>query len=100
MCDESSQIVSTEVCVYGYSQNIVIAPIQTAELTFQRKIKPFKVTKCKKNIVKDGYKEKEVEECVQEVLEIPYRLPSIVDNLEDFFELNLPEPEMKCQLYR
>ena len=92
--------MSTEVCVYGYSQNIVIAPVQLAEVTFERKNKPFKVTKCKKTIVKDGYKEKEVEECVQEVQEIPYRLPSIVDNLEDFMELNIPEPEMRCQLYR
>ena len=49
---------------------------------------------------KDGYEDKEVKECTQEVKEIPYRLPSIVDNLDDFLELNIPEPEMKCQLYR
>ena len=92
--------MSKEVCIYGYSQNVVVAPIQLAEINFERKIKTFSVSKCKKTVVKDGYKEKEVEECVQEQVDIPYRLPSIVDNLDDFFELNIPEPEMKCQLYK
>ena len=78
----------------------MVAPVQSAEITFEKKYKHFSVSKCKKSIVKDGYKDKEVEECVQEDLEIPYRLPSIVDNLDDFLELNLPEPEMKCQLYK
>ena len=100
VCTESSQIVSKEVCIYGYTQNVVVAPVQSAEITFERKFKPFSVRKCIKNIVKDGYEDKEVKECTQEVKEIPYRLPSIVDNLDDFLELNIPEPEMKCQLYR
>ena len=100
VCSESSQIVSNEVCIYGYTQNVVVAPIQLAEITFEKRLKPFSVSKCSKTTVKDGYKDKEVEECVHETVETSYRLPSIVDNLDDFFELNIPEPEMKCQLYR
>ena len=92
--------MSKEVCIYGYTQNVVVAPVQTAEITFERKFKPFSVSKCSKTVIKDGYKDKKVEECVQEVKEIPYRLPSIVDNLDDFLELNIPEPEAQCQLYR
>ena len=100
MCSQSSQIVSKEVCVYGYSQNIVVAHVQLAEINFERRIKKFSVSNCKPAIVKDGYKEKDIEACKEEYAEISYRLPSIVDNLDDFYELNLPEPEFKCQLYK
>ena len=100
MCSQSSQIVSKEVCVYGYSQNIVVAHVQLAEINFERRIKKFSVSNCKPAIVKDGYKEKDIEACKEEYAEISYRLPSIVDNLDDFYELNLPEPELKCQLYK
>ena len=100
VCTESSQIVSKEVCIHGYTQNVVVAPVQKAEITFERRVKPFTVTRCSRGLVTEDYKEKEVEECVAETVELPYRLPSIVDNLDDFLELNIPEPEMKCQLYR
>ena len=100
VCSPSSQIVSKEVCVYGYSQNIVVAPVQLAEITFEKRIKKFSVSQCKKAVLKEGYKQKDIEACEEEYVEIPYRLPSIVDNLDDFYELNLPEPELKCQLYK
>ena len=100
VCSQSSQIVSKEVCVYGYSQNIVVAHVQLAEITFEKQIKKFSVSKCKKAVLKEGYKQKDIEACEEEYVEIPYRLPSIVDNLDDFYELNLPEPELKCQLYK
>ena len=76
--------------MYGYSQNIVVAHVQLAEINFERKIKKFSVSHCKKAILKDGYKHKDIEACEEEYVEIPYRLPSIVDNLDDFYELNLP----------
>ena len=76
--------------MYGYSQNIVVAHVQLAEINFERKIKKFSVSHCKKAILKDGYNQKDIEACEEEYVEIPYRLPSIVDNLDDFYELNLP----------
>ena len=79
---------------------MVVAPVQSAEITFERKFKSLSVSRCSKTVIKDGYKDKEMDECVQVVKEIPYRLPSIVDNLDDFLELNIPEPEAQCQLYR
>ena len=100
MCSQSSQIVSQEVCVYGYSQNTVVAHVQLAEITFEKRLKKFAVSQCKPAIVKEGYQEKDIEACEEEYVEIPYRLPSIVGTLDDFLELNLPEPEVKCQLYK
>ena len=86
--------------MYGYSQNIVVAHLQLAEITFEKRLKKFAVSKCKKAIVKEGYQEKDIEACEEEYVEIPYRLPSIVGTFDDFLELNLPEPEVKCQLYK
>merc|ERR1711981_356308 len=100
VCSQSSQIVSKEVCVYGYSQNTVVAHLQLAEITFEKRMKKFAVSQCKPVIVKEGYQEKNIEACEEEYVEIPYRLPSIVGTLDDFLELNLPEPEVKCQLYK
>ena len=100
VCSQSSQIVSQEVCVYGYSQNTVVAHVQLAEITFEKRLKKFAVSQCKPAIVKEGYQEKDIEACEEEYVEIPYRLPSIVGTLDDFLELNLPEPEVKCQLYK
>ena len=92
--------MSKEVCVYGYSQNTVVAHLQLAEITFEKRLKKFSVSHCKQAIVKEGYQQKDIEACEEEYVEIPYRLPSIVGTLDDFMELNLPEPEVKCQLYK
>ena len=100
VCSQSSQIVSQEVCVYGYSQNIVVAHLQLAEITFEKRTKKFAVSHCKKAILTEGYHQKDIETCEEEEVEIPYRLPSIVGPLDDFLELNLAEPEVRCQLYK
>ena len=59
------------------------------------------VTRCEKGkSIGAGYKEKEVEVCKQDYEEVPYRLPAIIDNVDDFLELSIPEPAISCQLYR
>ena len=100
VCSQSSQMVSKEVCVYGYSQNIVVAHLQLAEITFEKRTKKFGVSRCKKAILAEGYKQKHIETCEEEEVETSYRLPSIVGPLDDFLELNLAEPEVRCQLYK
>jgi len=101
ICEESSQIVSKEVCVYSYNQKTVVAPAQMTEVTFERREEKFEVTKCVKEKLKSaGYKEKILEVCKQDYVEAPYRLPAIIDNVDDFLELNIPEPDMRCQVYR
>jgi len=100
ICEESSQIVSKEACVYTYRQKAVVAPAQMTEVTFERKLEKLAVSKCKKEKVKAGYKEKVVEVCKQEYVEVPYTLPSLAENINEFLELSIPEPEQNCQTYR
>jgi len=100
ICEESSQIVSKEVCVYSYRQKAVVAPTQMTEVTFERKVEKLAVTKCKKEKVKVGYKEKLVEVCKEEHVEAPFTLPSVAENINEFIELSIPEPAENCQTYR
>jgi len=100
ICEESSQIVSKEACVYSYKQKTVVAPTQMSEVTFERKVEKLEVTKCKKEKVKDGYKEKVVEVCKQEYVEVPFTLPSVAENINELIELSIPEPDENCQTYR
>ena len=62
--------------------------------------KKFGVSHCKKAILAEGYQQKDIETCEEEEVETSYRLPSIVGPLDDFLELNLAEPEVRCQLYK
>jgi len=100
VCEEKMQTVSKEVCTYEYQQKEVIAPARIIDLGYERNFKSFPVTHCEKKHIKDGYKEKEVESCYLEGVEIPYRLPSVTANIHDFIELAAPVPEKKCRLFR
>merc|ERR1712106_822102 len=100
ICEESSQIVSKEVCFYSYKQKTVVAPAQMTQVMFERRQEKLEVTRCEKEIVKDGYKEKEVEVCKQDYVETPYTLPSVADNINEFIEMSIPEPDENCQTYR
>jgi len=70
------------------------------EITLDRKVEKLAVSKCKKEKVKDGYREKEVEVCKQDYIEAPYILPSLAENINEFIELSIPEPDENCQTYR
>ena len=70
------------------------------EVTFQRRQEKLAVTKCTKEKIQEGYKEKVVEVCKQDYKVVPYRLPAIIDSVDDFLELSIPEPAISCQLYR
>ena len=86
--------------MYSYRQKTVVAPTQVSEVIYERKVEKLAVTKCKKEKVKDGYKEKIVEVCKQEHVEVPFTLPSVVENINEFIELSIPEPDENCQTYR
>ena len=92
--------MSKEVCVYSYRQKAVVAPTQMTEVTFERKVEKLAVTKCNKEKVKVGYKEKLVEVCKEEHVEAPFTLPSVAENINEFIELSIPEPAENCQTYR
>jgi len=100
VCEERSQTVSKEVCTYEYQQKEVIAPAHLAEIGYERLHEGFYITKCEKKLVKDGYKEKEVEACYKEDVSVPYRLPTVTERIEDFIELAAPVPEKRCRLVK
>ena len=71
------------------------------EVTFERRQERLAVTKCTKEKIQEaGYRKKYVDVCKQEYLAVPYKLPTVIANFDDFLELNIPEPELKCQLYK
>lgn len=100
LCEERSQAVSKEVCTYEYTQKDVIAPARLAEIGYERKLQTLSVTKCEKKVVKEGYKDKEIEVCYLEHVDVPYRLPTVTERIEDFVELSAPVPEKKCRLVK
>lgn len=100
VCEERSQAVSKEVCTYEYQQKEVIAPAHLAEVGFERHLETFYITKCEKKLIKDEYKEKEVEVCYKEYVDVPYRIPTVSERIEDFIELSAPVPEKRCRLIK
>jgi len=93
ICEESSAIVSKEVCIYDYRQKSVVAPAQMTEVTFERRHEKFGVTHCTPGI---SYKE----DCIVKYEEVPYRVPSVADYIDDFIELNIPEPRKSCRVFK
>jgi len=100
VCEERSQTVSKEVCTYEYEQKEVIAPARLAEIGFERKREPLKISTCEKKLVKDGYKEKEISACYLQYVDVPYRIPTVSERIEEFIELSAPVPEKKCRLVK
>ena len=45
VCNESSAVLSREVCTYQYTQQEVLAPVQSAELTYQPRVEKMGVTR-------------------------------------------------------
>merc|ERR1719402_1093879 len=99
-CTQRSQTVTKNVCTYEYKQKEVIAPARLAEIGFERHFEAFYISKCEKKLVKDGYKEKEIEVCYKENVDVPYRLPTVTERIDDFIELAAPVPEKSCRLVK
>ena len=78
----------------------MVAQTQMTEVTWESREEKLAVSKCKKEIMKEEYKEKAVEVCKQEFVEQPFTLPSIAENINEFIEMNIPEPDESCQTYR
>merc|ERR1712025_353449 len=93
VCEESSAVVSKEVCIYDYQQRSVVAPAQMTEVTFERRHEKFGVTHCTPGV---SYKE----DCIQNYEDVPYKIPSVADYIDDFIELNIPEPRKTCRIFK
>ena len=99
ICNETSAVLSREVCTYQYNQADVLAPVQSAELTFRPRVEKLGVTRCHVVPEKHGYRTVEVEKCVMEFIDAPYILPDIAIKVDDFLQLQLPEPEKRCSVF-
>merc|ERR1712088_11175 len=99
ICNETSAVLSREVCTYQYNQADVLAPVQSAELTFRPRVEKHGVTRCHVVPEKHGYRTVEVEKCVMEFIDAPYILPDIAIKVDDFLQLQLPEPEKRCSVF-
>merc|ERR1719430_1473941 len=77
VCNESSAVLSREVCTYEYQQADVQAPVQTVDLTYQPRVEKLGVTRCHVAKEKQGYRHVEVERCVMEYIDAPYILPDL-----------------------
>lgn len=100
VCNESSAVLSREVCMYEYQQTDVLAPAQTVDLTFQPRVEKIGVTRCHVETEKHGYKQVEVEKCVLEYIDAAYILPEMAINVDEFMKLQLPEPEKRCTVFQ
>merc|ERR1711874_4812 len=69
------EAVCLDVCTYEYNQADVLAPVQSAELTFRPRVEKLGVTRCHVVPEKHGYRTVEVEKCVMEFIDAPYILP-------------------------
>ena len=78
----------------------MVAPAQMTEITWEKREEKLAVSRCKKEIIKEGYKEKVVEVCKQEYVEATFTLPSVAENINEFIEMSIPEPDESCQTYR
>ena len=64
------------------------------------RMKEFEVSRCHRYLEKDGKRKKKTEKCVPENVKRAYRLPSLIEGVEDLIELNAPRPELECRVLR
>ena len=58
------------------------------------------VTKCTKEKIQHAHREEEVELCKQDYVVVPYVIPSVAENINEFIEMSIPEPEKTCKTIR
>jgi hypothetical protein len=97
VCEETSSIVSKEVCVYSYSPKTHTAPAKVAFVEFESLNENMDVSRCFITKTDGGYSQ---EECELESQSQTYKLPVISEDLDDLVELTIPEPHKTCQLFK
>ena len=115
VCHYSSELVSREVCTYPYQQNTVRAALQSMaySLMFQATAvtqltgvglevhsKIFEISRCHVYTEKGKDGEKEVEKCRTDSVEKEYQLPTVEEGVEDLIELNIPQPQKECRVFK
>jgi len=100
VCDEVSDIITREVCVYPYVQKPAMALAHMTEIGFETKFRGMEVSRCHTytEIGVEGVKE--VEKCTNDYVEKEFLLPIVQEGFEDFIELDIPDPQSDCRIFR
>ena len=77
----------------------MVAPAQMPEISWERRGEKFAVSNCQKKMIKDRFEDNEVEICREIEEGFSFIIPAFVENVEDFVELNVPEPFKYCQVF-
>ena len=62
--------------------------------------KKLDITRCHMYIEKGKEGEKEVEKCTTDSVEKVYKIPTVQEGFEDFIELNIPQPQRECRVFK
>ena len=71
-----------------------------AQIGFESQIKRMQISRCHTYMEKGKEGLKEVEKCVQEFVEKEYKIPTVQGGNEDFIELNIPQPQRDCRVFK
>ena len=120
MCEDVTNIVSREVCVYPYVQKSVssnvLYPINKemilmlkcqvmvvahmTEIGFETRFRGMEVSRCHTYIENGVHEHKEVEKCKSDFVEKEYWVPTIHEGFEDLIELDIPDAQKHCSIFR
>ena len=71
-----------------------------AEIGFETRFRGMEVSRCHTYIEKGIDGVKEVEKCKNDYVEKKFLLPTVHEGFEDFIELDIPEPQSDCRIFR
>ena len=115
MCEEVTNILHREVCVYPYVQKSVsdlacilskimlkhqvMAVAHMTEIGFETRHRGMEVSRCHTYIEHAAHGYKEVEKCKNDFVEKEYWVPTIYEGFEDLIELDIPDAQKHCSSF-
>jgi len=99
VCEEVTNIVHREVCVYPYVQKSVMAVAHMTEIGFETRHRGMEVSRCHTYIEHAAHGYKEVEKCKNDFVEKEYWVPTIYEGFEDLIELDIPDAQKHCSSF-
>jgi len=100
VCEDVTNIVSREVCVYPYVQKSVMVVAHMTEIGFETRFRGMEVSRCHTYIENGVHEHKEVEKCKSDFVEKEYWVPTIHEGFEDLIELDIPDAQKHCSIFR
>ena len=117
VCEDVTNIVSREVCVYPYVQKSVsynvlyhinqeelmfkcqvMVVAHMTEIGFETRFRGMEVSQCHTYIENGVHEHKEVEKCKNDFVEKEYWVPTVHEGFEDLIELDIPDAILHISL--